>query len=79
MDHKTILNELGDNHTLARLLGVHPSSVSRWKADGIPIEHWPRLLRIAQARGVWLTLDLLEAGSRTWRDRYQGRPIALVS
>ncbi|HYM25280.1 MAG TPA: hypothetical protein VEU08_18815 [Vicinamibacterales bacterium] len=79
MDHKTILVDLGDNQTLATLLGVHQSTVSRWKSEGIPAEHWPRLLRIAHARRIWLTLDMLEAGSPTYTDRYKGRPITPVS
>jgi hypothetical protein len=79
MHHKTILVELGDNRTLGELLGVHPSRVSRWKSDGIPAEHWPRLIRIAQARRVWLTLDMLEQGSPTYAERYKDRPISPVS
>jgi hypothetical protein len=79
MDHKTILVDLGDNQTLGELLGVHMSTVSRWKSEGIPTEHWPRLIQIAQARRVWLTLDMLEHGSPTYAERYKDRPISPVS
>ena len=42
MDHKAILNAIADYKVIAARLGVHPSSVSRWKRDGIPPEYLAR-------------------------------------
>jgi hypothetical protein len=63
MDHSTLLIALGDYRTVARRLGRHHSTISRWKSAGIPPEHWPQIIRLAKRANVRITLDQLAAAS----------------
>lgn len=50
MDHKCILERIGHYTVIARKLGVHPSTVSRWKSEGIPRDRWEAVRRLARNR-----------------------------
>jgi hypothetical protein len=63
MDHTKLLLALGDYRTVARKLGRHHSTISRWKTAGIPPEHWPQIIRLAKRANVRITLDQLAAAS----------------
>jgi DNA-binding transcriptional regulator YdaS (Cro superfamily) len=80
MDHKAILNAIADYKVIAARLGVHPSSVSRWKRDGIPPEYWPAISRMARAKHLrGITLELIQAGSPTYaghREEEQPQPVS---
>lgn len=80
MDHRAILNAIGDYKDIAAKLGLHPSNVSRWKSDGIPPEHWPSISRMARARHLrGITLELIETTSPTYGARRKDRSTQPVS
>ena len=67
MDHRAILNSLGYYKDIAARLGVHHSTVSRWKSEGIAPEYWPAIFRMARAQRIrGITLEAIEEGSPTW-------------
>lgn len=61
--HRTIIELLGDNRSLAAALGVTHSGVCRWKSRSIPPAYWPAIERLAKLRGVALTVEDIEASS----------------
>jgi hypothetical protein len=80
MEHKDILAALGYYREVAARMGVHHSTVSRWKTEGIPPEYWPRVVRMARARKVrGITLEVIEAGSPVWGERGKERQADPVS
>lgn len=56
-----VLSVLGGVRPVARALGLHASTVSRWKrGDGhVPQKHWPDLMAIAKKQKVKLSVDVL--------------------
>lgn len=63
MDHATIIERLGGPSAVARLTKRHPSRASRWRSEGIPRQHWPELIRAAEAAGKCeITMDALLSG-----------------
>ena len=80
MDHRDILNAIAHYKAVAERMGVHPSTACRWKAEGIPPEYWPRIVRMARAYGArWVTIDLLESTSPTWGEHLRDRADTAVS
>ena len=62
-----VITRFGGCRPLARVLAVHPSTISRWATpsfakgtDGrIPQRYWGRLIVAAQERGISLTVNHL--------------------
>lgn len=55
-----IIRRFGTQAALARALGVGPTTVNNWVTRGhIPSRHWPKLVRLANRRGVRLSLEEL--------------------
>lgn len=80
MDHRGILNAIGDYKDIAARLGVTPSRVSHWKSLGIPPRHWIAVARMARARHLrGITLDLIETTSPLWGEQAKERPDQPVS
>jgi hypothetical protein len=66
MRHDRIIDLLGGNTTLGRMLDRSDSAVSRWRDNGIPPSFWPDVVRIAAKLGKEeITFDALANGSRT--------------
>jgi DNA-binding transcriptional regulator YdaS (Cro superfamily) len=66
-NHRAILTAIGDYKAIAKRLGVHPTSVIRWRSEGIPPEYWPALCRMARALHVpGVTIALIETTSPRW-------------
>jgi hypothetical protein len=61
--HRAILDKLGSNPAVGGALGLHDSTVCRWKSRGIPPAYWPALTRLAKLRRIPLTIEDLEAAS----------------
>ena len=61
MTHAQIIEQLGDTADLAGTLGMPLSTVSVWKARGIPWRHRPRIATMAASKGVLLPADFLMA------------------
>jgi hypothetical protein len=62
MDTRELVSDLGGLSVVADELGCVVSAVSNWHRQGIPPRHWPKLIRMAEARNVaGVTLEALEA------------------
>ena len=72
-DHRAILAALGDYKIIAERLGVSPTNVSRWKSDGIPPIHWISIVRMARAKHVRISVDLIERTAPPHRQRARRR------
>jgi hypothetical protein len=59
MRHDQIIDYLGGWRVVARKLNVAPTTVWRWKDNGIPAERWPAVMALAKKAGVALTLEQL--------------------
>lgn len=62
----TVIQLFGGVRPTARVVGVYPSAVTRWRKRGggkIPQGHFPVLLREASLMGFCLTMDHLVRGS----------------
>lgn len=55
--HEDVILRLGGYIHLAKVFDTNPSVTWKWTRLGIPFERWPRVLEIAQERGVELTAD----------------------
>jgi DNA-binding transcriptional regulator YdaS (Cro superfamily) len=60
----SVISKFGGNTKLARILGVHPMWVARWKmktpygtGGRIPYKQVPQILAAAKAHGVSLSLE----------------------
>ena len=56
--HARILEDLGGYKRVASLFGMKENSVAKWRARGIPSQHWHRILAVAHD----LTLEDLAHG-----------------
>jgi DNA-binding transcriptional regulator YdaS (Cro superfamily) len=65
-----ILDVLGGESAVAGLLGCGPSSVSNWKARGLPKGRWVDLVTLGAEKGVRppITLDEIRHASRIIED-----------
>jgi len=67
MKHDRIIDLLteamGSQRELGEWFGLSHSTICHWKGDGIPARHWPELLRLANAYGLKLKLEDIEAHS----------------
>ena len=67
MKHDRIIDLLteamGSQRELGEWFGLNHSTICHWKGDGIPARHWPELLRLANAYGLKLKLEDIEAHS----------------
>lgn len=84
MRHDRIIDLLGGNTTLGRLLDRSDSAISRWRTNGIPPNFWPRIVRLAAKLDVDVTFDKLAAGppsdrSVTDRGKSRGRTAERVA
>lgn len=52
MRHDKLIEQLGGYRQLAEKLGRHPSTVFKWRANGIPRDLWPDVLKLARRRRV---------------------------
>jgi len=61
-----ILDVLGGESAVASLLGCGPSSVSNWKARGLPKGRWVDLVTLGAEKGIRppITLDEIRHASR---------------
>ena len=63
MRHDRIIDLLGGNRPLGRLVGRSDSAVSRWRVRGIPPNYWPLIVRLAIKLGKdQITYDALAVG-----------------
>jgi hypothetical protein len=66
LSHREIIEKLGDMTAVATALKLPKrNTVAHWKREdrGIPPVYWPALVRLAQERGLPVTIADLEAGS----------------
>ena len=65
-----ILDVLGGESAVASQLGCGPSSVSNWKARGIPKGRWVDLVTLGVEKGIRppITLDEVRRASRIIED-----------
>lgn len=67
MEHRRIIwklmDALGTQADVGAWFGVAGSTVSHWQDDGIPARYWPALLRLAQSKGIRLSLEDIERHS----------------
>lgn len=57
-----IIDLLGGCRPIARSLEISPSTITRWASPGgcngrIPQRHWQALIRLAQSKGIVLSLQ----------------------
>jgi DNA-binding transcriptional regulator YdaS (Cro superfamily) len=63
MEHAAIIERLGGAYTLADALGLHWTSVAKWRAVSIPPARWTQIAAVAKERGAHdVTLDALAEG-----------------
>lgn len=55
--HSEIIVTLGGYVAVAEALDCHKSRPHRWMEDGIPVKRWGSLLRMAEQKGVRLSVD----------------------
>jgi hypothetical protein len=65
-----ILDELGGESAVAGLLGCGPSSVSNWKARGVPKGRWVDLVMLGAEKNIKppVTLEEVRAASKVIED-----------
>ena len=53
-DHRSLIDALGGNKALAdEIPDCTPVRVGQWKiGNRIPVEYWPRVIEVAEARGL---------------------------
>lgn len=68
MEHDALLRRLGGNEYVAGKLGVHFTSVSRWKRYGIPPLYWHQVVKLAKARRIKVSVEQLARASPVWGD-----------
>lgn len=56
--HKWLDGETGRSKWLAEQLGVSRTAVSLWRDNGVPMEHWPRIVDLTDS--AVHVLDLAE-------------------
>ena len=57
---KEFLTQLGGPKKLGEYLGKSPSNITFWgKQDSIPIEHWPKIIELAQQQQIECTPEIL--------------------
>lgn len=62
---RSVVDRFGGGRTLARVLSINPSTISRWTASAaskgtggsIPQKYWGRIIVAAQDRGFTLTAN----------------------
>jgi len=74
MRHDRIIDLLGGNTTLGRLVGRSDSAISRWRINGIPPNYWPELARLARKLKVEdITIESLAAGHPARASEYRSK------
>lgn len=69
-----IIEQLGGNTAVARIIDRKPSAVSEMKRRGsIPVEYWPRLIDAARGRGKLLDAEALMAATTSSQEKTSGR------
>lgn len=74
MRHDQIIEHLGGFRHVAGKLGLDPTTVWRWKGNGIPPERWPAVLHLAKRKGLIVTLDQLMRASPVSRRKAPAKP-----
>jgi len=67
MRHGRIIDQLGGWWEVANSLSLNPSTVWRWKSNGIPPGRWPAIITLARKAGLVLTTDQLMRDSPVCR------------
>ena len=62
MNHRTLLERLGTNVETGKALGYDPTTISHWRADGIPPHVWTLVARYARSKGIACYAEDLELG-----------------
>lgn len=52
MTHADLIELLGDYRDVADDLGLHYSTVFRWKQNGIPAQRWREIAQLGESKGV---------------------------
>ncbi len=52
MTHADLIELLGDYRDVADDLGLHYSTVFRWKQNGIPPQRWLEIVQLGKNKGV---------------------------
>jgi hypothetical protein len=65
MRHRTLLNQLGSDEVLAAKLGVHFTTIWRWRNAGIPPHRWLEVVRLARRNGIVVDVDQLARARRS--------------
>lgn len=62
----TVIERLGGRPAVAKALGLSTAALCRWccprprgTAGNIPVRHWSAILKLAEKKGVRLTLKML--------------------